>query len=124
MQDMQEQPVVKKRGTWAVQAISALLKAVLRERAGLTLSSQMVGQNRLSMPDIEVYAMRGHDNPSYRYRTEFDPDTPCRILIVDAGVHNGVRMDIASLAYLLDRAIAADPGHYLRHRHAVKDSDD
>jgi hypothetical protein len=121
MPDVQEHTVVRWR-THAAYGMTALFDALRKQAHGLALGLFRVRANRLEMTQISVMSVKGRANITERYRRL--PDTPCRVLIYDAGITNGVYMDVESLAFLLDAAISSDPTHFLRKPQADKDTDD
>jgi hypothetical protein len=107
----------------AAHGITALFDALRRKKHGYSLGAFRVYSNRLALADIEIKSMRGHKDTSIKYG-QMDKNKPCRVLIVDAGMYNRIYMDVDSLAFLLDAAIASNPSHFLRKTQASKDTDD
>lgn len=120
---MEEGTVTRRPGNHAAFGLSRLMQALRRAKHGHPVTSFRFRSNRLRLADIDIMSIKGHTSQGEKYRT-LDQRAPCRILIVDAGVHDRIYMDIDSLAFLLDAAIASDPGHFLRRTGAKKDSDE
>ncbi len=100
------------------------MEGLRKAKHGHPVTTFRYRSNRLRLADIDILSIRGHANPATKYKQELDPAAPCRILIVDAGVYDRIYMDIDSLAFLLDAAIASDPGHFLRRMTTGKDTDE
>lgn len=129
MQDVRTNPVVKRRTDRDVgRYLTALIAQIRAMPNGWSLSGHRVKRRRVEL-GTEIVITTARANRSLMLvldSLDAEPSWKARVALRPTPGRNGevqACMSLDSFAYLLDKAIASDPGHYLRPPTAIKDHD-